>query len=134
MKSWAPKCMHDRLPSSRFGKKGQSSGDACLHIEALGLKVRSKILHFQPSNCTEENMASMKQLGIKFLGTGGTFSMHNVLSMDLETCTVANTESRFMVYSIGWYHHSIGYHNLVAKTEIEFYTGSIVWEAFMKWK
>ena len=92
--------MHDIITSSRFGKKGQTRGEACLHIEALGLKVRSNILHIQPSDITEDNMLSMKQSGLKFLLSGEAFNMRNVVSMDIETCSEANTESRFMVYAV----------------------------------
>ena len=39
-----------------------------------------------------------------------------------------------MVYSIGWYHHSKGYHIFVAETEHELCTGSFLWKALKKWK
>ena len=63
-------------------------------------------MDFEPSKITKENMASMKELGLVFdtsLSDGKAFGMSNVLSMDLETCSVANSGGRFMVYAVGFF-------------------------------
>ena len=92
--------MHGILPSCRFGKKCNPNVEDCLHIETLGLKVRSKILHFQPSNLTWGEHDEYETARSQVPPSGEAFSMHNVLSMDLETCSVANMEGRFMVYAV----------------------------------
>ena len=87
------------------------------------------------SKITNGNLARMKRLGLKFMTKkDASFSMNNVLSMDLETCSVANTEGRFMVYAVGFYHNSIGYQRLVAENEHELCTGSFLWKAINTWK
>ena len=60
--------------------------------------------------------------------------MSNVLSMDLETGSVINTDGRFMVYAVGFHHKSIGYHRIVAETEEELVTGSFIWKAIKQWR
>ena len=92
-------------PAAALGKKGQPGSEDRLYIEAMGLKVRSKILGVSKiTNGDTLHLARMKQLGLKFMAKkDASFSMNNVLSMDLETCSVANTEGRFMVYAVGFF-------------------------------
>ena len=58
--------------------------------------------------------------------------MENVMSMDIETCSVAQTGGRFMPYAVGWC-YGTAYNVRVAETESELTRGTILWEAVQTW-
>ena len=58
--------------------------------------------------------------------------MDNVMSMDIETCSVVQTGGRFMPYAVGWCYNA-NYSVRVAETESELTRGTMLWEAVQTW-
>jgi len=62
-----------------------------------------------------------------------TFDMDNVVSFDIETCSVAGTGGRFMTYAVGWQYGN-HYKSFVAETEAELEQNTILWKAIQRWQ
>ena len=58
--------------------------------------------------------------------------MDNVMSMDIETCSVVQTGGRCMPYAVGWCYNT-DYSVRVAETESELTRGTMLWEAVQTW-
>jgi len=61
-----------------------------------------------------------------------SFSMDNIVCMDLETCSVRDTGGTFMVYAVGWLFGG-QYRSLVANTSEELRTNEVLWQAIEAW-
>jgi len=61
-----------------------------------------------------------------------SFSMDNIVCMDLETCSVRDTGGTFMVYAVGW-NHKCNYTSLIANTSRDLQTNEVLWQAINAW-
>tara|TARA_Y100001963_G_scaffold154732_1_gene244166 strand:- start:726 stop:4754 length:4029 start_codon:yes stop_codon:yes gene_type:complete len=109
------------------------------YIPALGLKTRCAKLGISASDAlrrkdgVESHHVSWKDvttMGLTF--PRASFSMDNVISMDLETCSVEEHSGVFFIYAVGWYYRGT-YHHRIAETAQELQTNAILWEAIQDW-
>ena len=116
-KTWIPKA---ELPEKKVIPQ---------YIKAKGLQARCNKLGIQTCNASR-HWKEIKEMGLTF--PEKTFDMSNVISMDIETCSVMNSGGRFMTYAVGWRFKG-EYCSLVAETEAELESNTILWRAIEEW-
>jgi hypothetical protein len=101
-------------------------------IRAKGFLARCKKLGIAPydRNAVSREWEELTKLPLQFPTV--EFAMNNVISMDLETCSVKGQEGRFMTYAVGWRFRD-QYWKLVAETEEELETNGVLWKAIQAW-
>ena len=102
-------------------------------IEAKGFTAKCKVLGIDPLNNKQvaANRTKLTNMSLTF-GKCAPFDMTNVLAMDIETCSVANSNGKFLVYAVGWWFNGV-YKALFAETETELESNTILWRALQEW-
>ncbi len=101
-------------------------------IAAACLKVRCEALGIAPQDRKKisDKMGEIQKMGLTFPDVH--YDMTKTLAMDLETCSVANTNGRFLVYAVGFRYMDKRV-RLVAHTADDL-RGGLMWKALQSWQ
>jgi predicted GIY-YIG superfamily endonuclease len=107
-------------------------------IPARGLEIKCAKLGIEPKDNMRVNANRERMRNMGLIVPEVSYDMRSTIAMDLETCSIQNTDGNFLVYS-GRYRYHDWYgsgttksHAIVAQTESDL-NGGLMWTLLQEW-
>jgi len=122
--------------------KGEYESKNVAPIPARGLEIKCSKLGIEPKDNARVNASREQMRNMGLVVPEVSYDMRSTIAMDLETCSIQNTNGNFLVYS-GRYRYHDWYnkesrscttksHAIVAQTESDL-TGDLMWTLLQEW-